>query len=178
MRLCRKCGGTFLESQFHKDRSRLDGLRTRCKSCDTASCREYRQSHRTKMRALRKAWYQKNKARVSKKNREQRVRNIASWMVNAAKQRAKAKGVAFDLNEHRRELKARAELGVCELTGIKLDPSARKAFNSPSLDRIDPTKGYIYSNVRIVCYGINCALGTWGEDTLRHMAKMLLKRRQ
>ena len=55
---------------------------------------------------------------------------------------------------------------VCEMTGVVLDVTATKGWNSPSLDRIIPERGYVYSNVRVVCYAMNCALGTWGEGVL------------
>ena len=33
-----------------------------------------------------------------------------------------------------------------------------------ALDRIDPSKGYVYGNVRIVAFAVNAMLGDWGED--------------
>ncbi len=43
--------------------------------------------------------------------------------------------------------------------------TARKiSYNSPSVDRIDPKKGYVYSNIRIVCFSLNAAIGNWGDE--------------
>jgi hypothetical protein len=39
-------------------------------------------------------------------------------------------------------------------------------FDSPSIDRITPEKGYVYTNVRVISRLMNCALGDWGEETL------------
>ncbi len=35
---------------------------------------------------------------------------------------------------------------------------------APSLDRIEPKKGYVDGNVRIVVWAINAMLCDWGED--------------
>lgn len=45
---------------------------------------------------------------------------------------------------------------VCPITGVALDwNSPRIALNSPSLRRIDRTKGYVPGNVQLVSYGAN-----------------------
>jgi len=49
---------------------------------------------------------------------------------------------------------------VCSKWGIKLDYDRKNGisqYNSPSLDRKDPDKGYIPGNVRIVCQSYNMA---------------------
>ena len=48
---------------------------------------------------------------------------------------------------------------VCFKWGIKLNWSMNgvSQYNSPSLDRIDPTKGYVKGNVRLVCNSYNTA---------------------
>jgi hypothetical protein len=46
----------------------------------------------------------------------------------------------------------------------------RRFFDSPSLDRVAPEKGYVYSNVRVICWSLNAGLGDWGEDMFRKVA--------
>ena len=88
-----------------------------------------------------------------------------------ARTRAAEKNLPFDLDLHREKIRDRVDALVCEMTGIKLDPVAKKAWNSPSIDRVEPAKGYIYANIRIVAFGMNCALGTWGDAPLRGLMK-------
>lgn len=46
---------------------------------------------------------------------------------------------------------------ICPIFGTELDWFAEKHHaNSPSLDRVDPTKGYIPGNVRIISFRANC----------------------
>jgi hypothetical protein len=68
--------------------------------------------------------------------------------------------------------------GFCEVTGIALDltgPINRRANPyGPSIDRIDSAQGYHLANCRIVCYAVNIAMGTWGEEVLIRVAKAFL----
>jgi hypothetical protein len=92
-----------------------------------------------------------------------------------ALKRAKAFDVPYDLDLHIPELEKRLSAMKCEMTGIALRPSmgggirGQRVWNTPSLDRIIPAKGYVYSNVRIVCWAMNCAMGTWGEEILKEL---------
>jgi len=83
-----------------------------------------------------------------------------------AKNRAKTKGVAFDLDlDYLTSLWAEW-LGCCALSGIPLE-LGRFEFGkvhpyAPSLDRETPSLGYVKGNVRIVCYQMNVALSEFG----------------
>jgi len=79
---------------------------------------------------------------------------------------AKKRGLPFDLVGHRADIQARIDAGYCELSGIRFDLPNGRTYASPSIDRIEPQKGYVYSNIRIVCNLMNMALGDWGEETL------------
>lgn len=81
---------------------------------------------------------------------------ITSEMLRSARRRAKKKNLAFDLDiDYVRSL-------VCSncslLPGISLEWSSQRGNghkplpNSPSLDRIDPSKGYVKGNVWIVSH--------------------------
>ena len=171
---CAKCKQLFPASMFYRDASTIHGRRYYCKPCDVAACRRYRNGNKRKLRKARRIWYAKNKASISHHNRKYRIRHRAETLMRSARDRARIKRLAFDLDRHVLELKERLALGKCELTGITLDIAGRKQWNSPSIDRINPSRGYTYDNVRIVCYGVNCALGTWREDKLKIIAERLL----
>ena len=83
--------------------------------------------------------------------------------------RCKKKGVEYALDdpEVSADLRAKFERGVCEMSGVRLKMNGGKlAWNSPSLDRKDPSKGYVPGNVRIIAYALNSALGNWGPEKL------------
>ena len=39
-----------------------------------------------------------------------------------------------------------------------------------SIDRIDPNKGYVRKNIRLLCYAVNCGLNEYGEDVFKKIA--------
>lgn len=70
--------------------------------------------------------------------------------------------------------------GCCELTGIPFDFSHNGGMKrpfAPSIDRVDSTKGYTESNVRVVCTAVNIAMNQWGEGVLTQIAEGLLRSR-
>ena len=68
----------------------------------------------------------------------------------------------------------RRSRGRCMVTGIPfrfdtVGDSKRKPY-SYSLDRIDSSKGYSEDNCRVVCYAVNLAMLSWGEEVLQDIA--------
>ncbi len=89
-------------------------------------------------------------------------------LVDGAKRRSSKKKMPYDLDAYRDLIEARVQKGLCELTGLPLDFHTKgMQWNSPSIDRIDSSAGYVYTNIRIVCFGMNAAMGNWGEKALR-----------
>lgn len=74
-------------------------------------------------------------------------RNLLKW----AKDRARRKGLEFDLTVDDISIP-----NLCPVLKVPLcTNSSRPCGFSPSLDRIDPTKGYIRGNVIVVSYRAN-----------------------
>lgn len=74
-------------------------------------------------------------------------------MLRGAKQRAKQKGLAFDLR-----LEDIIVPATCPVLGIAIVAGAGGGFpahNSPSLDRVTPTNGYVRNNVRVISHRAN-----------------------
>src|SRR6201988_771076 len=74
----------------------------------------------------------------------------ARQMVAAAKGRAKRDSVPFGLDEEDVAFVAVAlESGICALSGLKFEiPPKGKGPYTPSLDRIEPNKGYVKGNIK------------------------------
>lgn len=116
----------------------------------------------------------RNKAQENEYSKKYRQRNFVSVMIQSAKRRAKLKNMDFDLDQHRERLERRIEKMTCELTGVRLlgyRVAGKRTYNTLSFDRKDNKKGYVYSNIRIVCWAMNCALGTWGQKDLEKVIK-------
>ena len=139
--------------------------------------REYIADQKVKKRRTAKyaEWAERNKQHLLDREAKRRLHKRGQCLVATARTRSRRRGLAFDLDNHVDEIQALIDKGVCELTGYEFDLSPGKPFNSPSIDRIDPAKGYTYENIRIVLNLVNAALGDWGEDVLREVMKQWLK---
>lgn len=76
------------------------------------------------------------------------------YLWNAAKQRAKTIGMPFDLDLE--ELQKTDK--ICPVFGVDMNlvrPGDGRKDYSPSLDRIDNSKGYTKDNVRVICWKAN-----------------------
>lgn len=76
-KVCNKCETKYPTTEFHKDRTKEDGLRTTCKSCKKASDREYVVRNKDKIALQRRDRYLKRydieraqQAEYARNNRE------------------------------------------------------------------------------------------------------------
>lgn len=110
-------------------------------------------------------------------NEKKRFRYLR--IVLKVKQRAVKKGLPFDLDQYYPDIRARLAKGRCELTGTQFNMNAENGqpvWNSPSIDRIKPELGYVYSNIRIILHSLNCAFGSWGENVFAAIAESYLEK--
>lgn len=143
---CSKCGEELPLTAFYKRSAAKDGLWSHCKKCD-----------------------HKRKNKYVKANP---VRVQTSAMVSDARNRAKRKHLKFDIDgEYVRSL----IVARCPILGIPLEWSTLRGkgviANSPSLDRIDPTKGYVKGNVWIISYKANTIKNNATHEELKLVTK-------
>jgi hypothetical protein len=89
------------------------------------------------------AWASGHRAEINAQN----ARNKTTQILSRLKFRAKAQGIAFDLD--------RSDIiipDVCPVLGIKLTWNQGRGYHpdSPSVDKIDPSRGYVKGNVRVI----------------------------
>lgn len=157
-------------SEFRKYSGRgVSGLRPLCKICQ----REYEKGWRSRNPENRRKARVKRKEKAAEYSRDWRSKNRAFYLISGCRRRSLAKGLEFDLDQHLEELSRRVDLGVCEVSGITLENSLvpGRVFNTPSLDRISPLKGYTLDNIRVVAFCVNAMLGDWGESVALEVFK-------
>lgn len=99
------------------------------------------------------------------------VRNWASVLVHAARQRTRVRG----LEDHSCTISPEWVLAQfarqderCFYSGVLMVPTDEsRGLFQPSLDRRDISLGYTPENTVLVCWGINAAKGTASESTFR-----------
>lgn len=118
--------------------------------------REYHQRIYAEKKANPEKWkehlkqqkeYRKNNPEVSKQSTiRSRLRSPEKWLWSQAKKRAKDKGLEFTL-----ELSDIIIPEVCPIMGIKLEYIPEGYYDySPSIDRVDSSKGYTRDNIQII----------------------------
>lgn len=105
-------------------------------------------------------------------------RYVAIRLLVGARKRAEQRGLGFDASrEFREDVVSRVLRGRCELTDLpfsKREGGRHQCAYSPSLDRIDPAKGYVPGNVRVVLWAVNASIGSWGLDVALDIARALV----
>lgn len=96
----------------------------------------------------------------------ERVKSISRElkMINRARNRAKIKNIEFSLKTEDIIIPE-----YCPIMGIKLECGKGKSGgskNSPSIDKIDPTKGYTKENIRIISHLANMMKSCATKDEL------------
>lgn len=145
---CSKCRQVLPVEQFYKNASRRDGLDHQCKQCGNQSRNQY---------AI------KNSIVVQ-----------TAKMIQRARDRAKKKNLPFDIDhDYIRSIVPTH----CPIFGMPLEWSSRRGngsiplMNSPSLDRIDPSKGYVKGNVWIISNKANSIKNNATHDELKRVTE-------
>lgn len=117
-----------------------------------------------------------SKMTLCKKCNSNRVKSqTPEWkMHQRAKMRSKLKGLDFDL-----ELSDINIPDVCPILGIEINMNYGKSGaykNSPSLDRIDNSKGYVKGNVWVISQLANAMKGAASDNELTKFAQWILSR--
>jgi hypothetical protein len=137
-----------LYRQRHPERKREQNIR-------------YRKQHRKQLRAkqieYRKTcpeWYEEN---------------VEKCLFRNARARARKKGIPFSI-----ELTDVVIPEHCPILGYSLKVGVGKAYDySPSIDRIDPTKGYTRGNVWVISHRANTIKSDATPSELRRVATIL-----
>ena len=147
---CTRCGELKSLSEFHKDRNAKSGIRSSCKSCILFYVKKFHNSMTpSEYRSYR--------------------------MYNSAKCRAKKKGMEFTIEMADIQVPETCPcLGIpLEITGYVQDENHKGSPNSPSLDRIDSSKGYTPDNIWVVSHRANTIMSNATPKELKLIYKAL-----
>jgi hypothetical protein len=104
-------------------------------------------------------------------SKEWNANNKDSLALKRIKDRALEKGLDFNL-----ELKDIAYPDKCPVFGFELTRNNKVShFNSPSVDRIDPTKGYTKDNIQVISQLANGMKQNATKEQLIQFAEWVLK---
>lgn len=128
-------------------------------------------AHREKRHEQHARWLAANPTYRSKYHATKRLTKL----INGARCRSRKKNVPCFLTVE--SLQERYDRGICERTGLPFDlsPGPDRLF-SPSLDRIDNSKGYSPENVQIVLWMYNGLKSTGSDEQALMIACAAMRR--
>lgn len=167
MKRCTKCGVSKPLSEFYNHNTTKDGLTYQCKECMTAYRKANKEHYRLYMKNLRLT---KNEIIKEARNKSARNRPIQR-LFSGAKRRAKDKNLEFNIT-----LDDIIIPDKCPLLNIPFINGIGKNYEStPSLDRIDPKKGYIKGNIWVITKKANSMKNSATKEELLIFANNIIK---
>lgn len=161
MKTCTICGDTKELQEFLKDKNANGGYRNQCKQClrernkDVWSNRK--EQYNASMRKFRNTW-----------------KGATATSHQAAYTRSKQQNVPFSITlEYVRDLLEKQNY-LCALTGDQL--VLKGGWNSPSLDKINPSLGYIEGNVQWLTKRVNLIKSNMDNKELLDFCRKCLER--
>lgn len=106
----------------------------------------------------------------------QKASSKAVQLFHAAKTRATKANINFELSPE--WVQNKLEIGVCEVTGLPFSWKSGNKVNpwGPSIDKIDPNKGYTLNNSRLVVWIYNTAKNCFTDSDVSLLANALVQK--
>ena len=140
----------------------------------TVSKKEYQAQWREKNRDKIQGYIKKHQAKSTQKLKIWRHNNPARCLHSNIKSRAKRTGIEFTLDWQDIDIPIICPvLGVPILTGTNEGMKTGPSPNSPSVDRIDNTKGYIKGNIQVISHKANTMKNSASPEQLIRFANWI-----
>ena len=176
-RICKSCNNelelTEFYRQYHKSKDKTY-YSSYCKPCDREKSKKIKDSPEYKARQNEKRRLKVKtdtefRKKVNAQKRKSYRSNPNKALLNRAKARASKKGYEFNL-----EINDIIIPDTCPLLGCKLEMGTKDDYaHSPSLDRIDPTKGYVKGNIWVISTRANTVKSNLHLSELREVLSRL-----
>jgi hypothetical protein len=148
MKECSKCKIVKDLGLFYKDSGNKTGYRSNCKECQNKARDKWAIENKNKLDEMAKSYRQRPDVKI-KRNADQHIwrRKNLNWELwYKAKTRSQKLNCPFDLE--------RSDIIIphkCPILDIELFISSNNiGDHSPTVDRLDPSKGYIKGNITVI----------------------------
>lgn len=153
---CPRCGEERALHEFPRNKANSSGRGSHCLSCVRAYQTQPEVKARTKERRKESKYIEwrkeyRRRETVLDAQRERRRKDWPRIILHGVKYRCKQRGITFDLKPS--DVVIPAECPILR-EPFDLTHSARSR-NAPTIDRIDPRKGYTPNNVRVISWYAN-----------------------
>lgn len=151
----------------------LESFSSYCKSCDRERQNKIYAKNRCKYNEARRIKFKEDpnyREHVKLGKRISSRKNLEQKMIGRAKTRSIKKGYEFNIT--------REDIVIpeyCPLLGLKLESGSKGKYSmSPSIDRIDPSKGYVKGNIWVISTKANTMKSDATQEQLITFAKNIL----
>lgn len=122
----------------------------------------YRNRNIEKSRAYERKLYSKNRPKLL-------TSRPWAYLLTSRRNEARKRNIPFDLTH---EWACARWTGRCEITGIEFRLNGKNGPHpfSPSLDKIDPKRGYAQDNCRFILWGCNAIKGVGTDEDMYFIA--------
>lgn len=171
VRICPVCKQEYNISSFGLDRRSPDGRRWLCKKCDEYHTNINQGKDKNYFRKLRIQVDQNYRDEINAQKRKSCYNNHESILLRNAKKRAEENGWEFNL-----ELSDIVIPKICPILEVPLVIGTKGDYMyTPSIDRIDNSKGYIKGNIQIISMKANTMKNSASLEELKKFCKNILR---
>jgi len=171
--ICNLCKEEKSIDQFPKLNNSLQGYAMKCRSCTNERQRNYWLNDKelfNSKRSINNITEEKKLLRKQQK-RNDRIKNVTSTLLRNARTRAKEKNLEFNITKNDIIIPE-----FCPLLNVKLEVGTKGNYNfSPSLDRIDSSKGYTKDNIQVISMLANTMKNKATKEQLITFSTNILK---
>lgn len=137
----------------------------------TKRIRKWKHSRPDRTRSYTKAWRDKNREKHNANAAKWRAKNIAKLLLYSARYRAAKFEISFNLTIEDIKIPK-----TCPILGIELFAGAKcSSNNSPTIDRVNPSEGYVKGNIAVISRKANDLKGDGTADQHRRIANCINK---
>lgn len=183
IRKCKICGAEKPLDEFVKDARCRNGHSNTCKDCKNKYLNAYRNGNEEYLQKRRENYHKQYKYKIKendkKKATNQPLRFRCQLLRRGMRERSKKKHYEFDSGFFTVDylMKRLSQNPTCECCGKTLDIGYKEdkkiSDDSPSMDRVDSSRGYTKDNVAIICWGCNRRKQDSTPDFLRTIANYM-----
>jgi len=152
---CRNCSTIKQLSDFHRNKNSKDGYHSICKDCANEKTSQ---------------WVSENLQKVID-NKRLRRKDMRKSLLEAAQNRARTKNLPINIT-----IDDIVVPEFCPILKIKIEKSSGRAkANSPSLDRIIPSLGYVKGNIQVISNKANSMKNDATPEQLLNFASWIIE---
>lgn len=164
---CPYCGVRKNRNDYYPNKKGPKGMQVYCKPCISVKNKDNHNKNKEDRNVRARSWHEANKEHAHATEKARRLANPELTLWRLARTRAQRQGTEFNI-----EVSDIVIPVVCPALGIPIIYNPMKDVrpdSSPTIDRVDTTRGYLKGNVQVISMRANRLKADMDEDTLRKM---------